>query len=186
MDWQHAFEAGLGYEAFLDQFGSDGHRQRWQSVYEQTVLTAEQRALLGGFVRPMNVLCVAGTWCGDCVNQCPILKWFADACDRIDLRFLDRDKHADLQEALSICGGHRVPVVVFLSEDYYECGRYGDRTLSKYREMAAAQLGPACPTGMGRQESSLLVSVTREWLAEFERVQLMLRLSPRLRARHGD
>jgi hypothetical protein len=31
-----------------------------------------------------------------------------------------------------------------------------------------------------------LAAVAAEWLAEFERVQLILRLSPRLRQKHGD
>jgi hypothetical protein len=31
-----------------------------------------------------------------------------------------------------------------------------------------------------------LAEATIDWLREVERVQLMLRLSPRLRARHGD
>ena len=134
----------------------------------------------------MNVLCLTGAWCGDCVNQCPILQRFAEASSKIDLRFLDRDVHAEVQQELSICGGNRVPVVVFLSEDFHECGRYGDRTLSKYREMAQTMLGAACPAGVGGQDTSLLEAVTREWLAEFERIQLMLRLSPRLRDKHGD
>ncbi len=79
-----------------------------------------------------------------------------------------------------------MPTVLFLSEDYCECARYGERTLSKYREMAATQLGAASPTGTVQPGRSLLDTVTAEWLAEFERIQLMLRLSPRLRAKHGD
>ena len=85
----------------------------------------------------------------------------------------------------STCGAHRVPGVLFLSEDNYVCGRYGDRTLAKYRDMAEKQLGTACPTGIGEAQS-LLASVTQDWLDEFERIQLMLRFSGRLRQLHGD
>jgi thiol-disulfide isomerase/thioredoxin len=134
----------------------------------------------------MNVLCLAGAWCGDCINQCPIFQRIAEATDQIALRFLDRDEHADVQAELSLCGGNRVPVLVFLSEDFTECGRYGDRTLAKYRDMAATLLGPACPTGIGAPDPNSLAAVTSDWLNEFERVQLMLRLSARLRERHGD
>lgn len=186
MDWKASFNAALPYAGFLDAHGTDAHRQRWQSVYDQVRLSDAQRALLAGFVRKMNVLCLAGTWCGDCVNQCPILQRFAEATDKIDLRFLDRDAHMDVTRELSICGGDRVPVVVFLSEDFFECGRYGDRTLSKYRELASTLLGAACPTGIVKPDRSLLEAVTAEWLAEFERIQLMLRLSQRLRSKHGD
>jgi hypothetical protein len=115
MNWQPFFEAGLGYEDFLGAHGSATHRQRWKAVFDQVALTADQTALLAGFARQMNLLCLAGAWCGDCANQCPILQRFAAAGPSIDLRFLDRDAHPDVQRELSINGGLRVPVVVFLS-----------------------------------------------------------------------
>jgi hypothetical protein len=186
MDWKAKFDAALAYARYLEVHGTDNHRQRWRAPYDQVRLSSDQQALLRGFIRQMNVLCVAGAWCGDCVNQCPILQRFAEATDKIDLRFLDRDAHMDVARELAICGGNRVPVVVFLSEDFFECGRYGERTLSKYREMAPTLLGPACPTGVVGPGTGLLQAVTAEWLAEFERMQLMLRLSPRLRGKHGD
>lgn len=184
MDWRLKFQAGLTYDHFLEAYGTAQQRNRWRAVHEQVALDAGQRTLLEGFTRQMNILCLAGAWCGDCVNQCPILQRFSERTPRIQIRYLDRDAHAELQQALSLCGGQRVPVVVFLSEDFQECGRYGDRTLSKYRELACTLPGAACPTGTG--DEGLLQSVTAEWLAEFERVQLMLRVSPRLRERHGD
>lgn len=186
MEWQATFKQSLDYRTFLDQHGTATHRDRWQAVYEQIVLTPSQQALLQGFVRRMNVLCLAGAWCGDCVSQCPILQRFAEATNTITLRFLDRDQHPDVQNELTINGGHRVPAVVFLSEDFHECGRYGERTISKYRELAQTLTGAACPTGIGSGDKTLLANVTAEWLTEFERIQLMLRLSPRLRQLHGD
>ena len=92
----------------------------------------------------------------------------------------------ELRDLLAINGGHRVPVVVFLSEDWFEVFRFGERTLSIYRRLAAEQLGPACPTGLVPPADEALAVNTAEWLAEFERAQLILRLSPRLRSKHGD
>ena len=83
-------------------------------------------------------------------------------------------------------GAARVPSVVFLSEDGHVCGRYGDRTLSKYRQMTADFAGAACPTGLGSPERTLLDAVVQEWLNEFQRIQLMLRTSARLRKLHND
>jgi hypothetical protein len=134
----------------------------------------------------MPVLCLAGTWCGDCVNQCPAFDHFASVSSAIDLRFLDRDARPDVREALAINAGHRVPIVLFLSEDGYEVARYGERTLSIYRKLAADQLGPSCPTGLVPPSADALTVSVSEWLAEFERAQLILRLSPRLRQLHGD
>ena len=186
MDWQKKFSVALGYDEFLAKYGRPAYLNRWQAVFDQVQLTATQRQLLESFARQINVLCLAGAWCGDCMNQCPILVHFARACSRMNLRFLDRDEHGDVQQELSINGGHRVPVVVFLSEDYREAARYGDRTLAQYRQLARDQLGPSCPTGIVAPEKDLLAAVTQDWLDELERVQLLLRLSPRLKQIHGD
>ncbi len=186
IEWSKVFADALPYASFLDKYASPSQRSRWDAMHGRFVLTADQRDVLGGFARRMPVLCLTGAWCGDCINQCPVFDHLAQASPRIDLRFLDRDARPEVREALSINGGHRVPVVVFLSEDGFEVSRYGERPLSTYRRMAAEQLGPACPTGFVPPPAEALAAVTAEWLAEFERAQLILRLSPRLRAMHGD
>ncbi len=186
MNLHDKFPQGLPYADFLTRYGTDAHRTRWQNVHGLVTLTAAQRQLLAAFTRKMPVLCLAGAWCGDCVNQCPIFDHFAQAAAVIELRFLDRDDHRDAQQALRINGGDRVPVVVFFSEDGQEIARYGERTLSKYRQMMADMAGPSCPTGIVAGTDPLLAQVTQDWLNEFERAQWLLRLSPRLRQLHHD
>ncbi len=186
MDWKPHYNAALPYHNFLARYGTDTHRQRWQAMYDRTQLTPAQRDLLGGFQREMRLLCLAGTWCGDCVRECAILQRIVEGSPKIELRFLDRDEHPDLARELAVNDGLRIPVVVFLSEDYFECARYGERTLATYRKIAAERLGPACPTGIVPPGEEYLATVTQEWINELERVQLLLRLSPRLRAVHGD
>ena len=186
MNFNEKFNDGLPYNDFLDKHADDGQKARWEQVYDQVRLTDPQRLLLQSFTRQMKVLVTAGTWCGDCVNQCPIFARFVEANDNIDVRYFDRDEHSDLSQELSICGAPRVPSVLFLSEDGYVCGRAGDRTLAKYRHMAETQLGAACSTGIVVPGDELLATVTQEWLDQFERIQLMLRTSGRLRELHGD
>jgi len=183
MDFAAKFDQGLSYTDFLNHYANADQKSRWAGVYEDVQLSEPQRDLLRNFVREMKVLVVAGAWCGDCVNQCPIFEHFATVNEKIRIRYFDRDDHADLSQELAICGGQRVPSVLFLSEDDYVCGRYGDRTLSKYRQMASTATGAACATGLG---DTLLNTVTQEWLEEFERIQWMLRTSGRLREMHGD
>src|SRR5438128_842296 len=185
------FQLGLSYNDFLARYATDDQKKRWRQVHEQIKLTASQREPLDSFRREMNVLCLAGAWCGDCINQCPAFDHFAALAPTIHLRFLDRDDHVDVQRELQINGGNRVPVVVFFSEDGLEVARYGERTLSKYRQLMRDQAGPSCPTGIQdqspeREQRDLLSQVTQDWLNEFERVQWLLRLSPRLRQKHGD
>jgi thiol-disulfide isomerase/thioredoxin len=185
VDYAAIFQAGLPYQEFLAKYGTDDHRAKWARMYEQIKLTDAQLTLLRSFKRTMPVLVLAGTWCGDCVDQCPVFQRFAEAANCIQLRFFDRDNAPDFAPHVKICGGARVPSVVFLSEDYQEVGRYGDRTLAKYRYIAEKVTGEACSTGLF-VDASLQERVVQEWLDQFERAQLILRTSPRLRERHGD
>ena len=185
MDFGVKFDQGLGYQPFLDRYASADERTRWDALFGRIRLSDPQAALLGAFTREMKVLVFAGTWCGDCVNQCPIFEHFSAVNAAVRIRYFDRDDHPDLAEQLLTCGAPRVPGVLFLSEDNHVCSRYGDRTLAKYREMAAELDGAACPTGIG-VDDALVADVVQEWLNEFERVQLMLRTSGRLRELHGD
>ena len=186
-DWTPIFQEAVTYEAFLESRGTPAQRSRWEAVHARIQLNDDQKTLLGGFKRRMPVLCLAGAWCGDCANQCPAFDHIARASNgAVDLRFLDRDARADARDALAICGGYRVPTVLFLNEDGLEVGRYGDNTLSGYRRKALEHLGASCPTGIVPPDRSALELTVSDWLDEFERAQLILRLSPSLRARHDD
>ena len=180
------FEAALPYAGYV-QTGTDEQQRRWRQVYDAARLTPAQAQLVAGFTRDMKVLILSGVWCGDCVQQCPLLQRAAEAnAGRIDLRLLDRDQHRDLTEKVRINGGDRVPVALFVAEDFELCGVYGDRTLSRYRALAVKHLGPSCPTGVTAPDKGELEATLQDWLNEMERVQLMLRLSARLRQKHGD
>jgi len=184
--WKTAFEAALPYHDFLARHANPDQRSRWDGFHSRVSLTPPQTALLGGFVRKMPVLVLAGAWCGDCVNQCPIFAHFAAAAPSIDLRFLDRDARPDIAAHLKVCGGQRVPVAAFFSEDFSPVLFYGDRTLSAYRAAASAQLGDSCASGAAPPPTDQIAAVTSDWLEQFERVHLILRLSARLRQLHGD
>jgi hypothetical protein len=180
------FSAGQPLSDFLARYGSDTDRSKWARAAEQTRLTQTQRQLLGKFTRRTNVLVLAGAWCGDCAAQCPIFESFAEAAPVIVTRYIDRDVHADVQAALQINGGNRIPVAVFFSEDGHELARYGERTLARYRQMVEQVVGDGCSTGIVKGGDPVQMQIVQEWLNEFERVQWMLRLSPRLRKIHGD
>ncbi len=186
MNWSALFDEALPYTTFLDTYANPEQRRRWDAMHARIALTADQAALLGGFQRRMPVLVLNGAWCGDCINQVPIFDHFDQASPAIEVRYLDRDQHEDVRSALMVNGGQRVPVAVFLSEDFFEVFRYGDRTLATYRRLAAQQLGPSCPTGLVPPDAEATAAVTAEWLGEFERAQLLLRLSGRLRQLHND
>lgn len=180
------FAAGLPYGEYVAT-GKPDQQSAWGDIYAGAELHADQRKLVEGFTREMNILISSGVWCGDCVQQCPLIQRIAEANEsKIHVRFVDRDKHDDLAMRIQICGGMRVPMAVFMAEDFAFVGLYGDRTLTRYRAIADRQLGPSCPMPGAPVPTEELRATLQDWLNEIERVQLLLRLSTRLRQLHGD
>ena len=182
---QTVFDRALPYTDYLAT-GTDEQQQRWQQMHQAVKLTDAQTTLLASFVREMKILVISGIWCGDCVEQCPLLAHLAAASEKIDLRFIDRDEAGDIVQEVTFCAGTRVPVAILMAEDFHLCGLYGDRTLTRYRRLAQKQLGAACSTGLFIPDADEISATLQDWLNEFERIQLMLRLSTRLRDKHQD
>jgi hypothetical protein len=194
-DFKSVFDHALPYDRFLDTYANADDKKRWADVSATVQLSTDQKNLLAGFRRKMPVICLAGVWCGDCVSACSILHAIARESQMIDFRFIHRDRNflpqatdlgTRLANELSICGGPRVPVVVFLSEDFCECERFGERTLATYRQKISARQGASCSTGLMAHPDNLVKANTAEWLTHFERIQLMLQLSPRLMKLNGE
>jgi hypothetical protein len=185
--WRDCWAEAQSYEDYLA--GSDPERASpWKSLAERLpALSAEQRARVRGFDRRLHVLLVSGVWCGDCVRQGPMIRQLVDASDDgVSVRVIDRDRNPKLRDEVRILGAARVPVVVFLSEDFHEIGRFGDRLLHTYRRKAETELGAACAVPTAELPPEELAAERDEWAAIFERMLLMARLAPPLRERHGD
>ena len=191
--WQRHFETAQDYTTYLAA-SDPAKSQKWHDLGGQIpAVTDDQRWRLtvyphgGPGRRIMRVLVYSGVWCGDCVRQGPMLQRIAEACGPdVELRLIDRDASAELTDELRILGAMRVPMAVFLSEDWFEVGRFGDRLLTIYRAKAARELGPACDSGIAAPPADQLAAEQEEWVGIFERMLLMLRLSPMLRERYGD
>lgn len=185
--WKRAFAQGLGYDDYLKTTEPD-KAERWRTMAERIpALTGEQSGRLAEHGRAMKILVLSGAWCGDCVRQGPMLERIVSACGpRVKLRLIDRDADSEIRDEMRILGAARVPAAVFLSEDYFEIGRFGDRLLTVYRKKAAREIGPACATGIVAPPPEELAAELAEWVDIFERMLLMLRLSPMLRERYGD
>ncbi|MFI4915988.1 MAG: thioredoxin family protein [Phycisphaerales bacterium JB060] len=180
------FDRALSYDDYVAT-GSERHRQAWADFRQQVRTTEAQQSLFKGFTRRMHILCVSGTWCGDCVQQVPMLDAIAGLRpDLIGLGLLDRDEHMDLAERLVINDGNRVPVVLFLNEEFDFVSMHGDRTLTRYRAIAERQLGASCPLPGAPVPEDEIAGTLQDWIDEAERAQLICRLSTKLRTKHGD
>ncbi|GIW74134.1 MAG: hypothetical protein KatS3mg103_0656 [Phycisphaerales bacterium] len=83
--------------------------------------------------------------------------------------------------------GLRVPVVVFMNELFDFVSALGDRTLSR----VPGGGGPADGRGLSASPARRSPRMRwrprlQDWMNEVERVQWICRLSPKLRALHGD
>jgi hypothetical protein len=180
------FNAALSYADYV-KTGTDEQQRRWAQAFETSSITQAQKNLIESFARKMHVLVVSGIWCGDCVFQCTLMQRIAAVKPaHVQLRFVDRDLHSDLSSQLKINGGARVPVALFMAEDFELCSIYGERPLSRYRALARKQLGDSCEIFIAPPNPDEQAATLVDWLNEFERMQLMLRISPRLRQLHGD
>lgn len=182
---RNAFDAGKPYDAYVAT-GTPDQQANWARMHGRVRLTPAQTELVKSFTRNMPVLVISGTWCGDCVQQCPHFDHIARANPVVHLRFVDRDQQKALSDAVKICGGNRVPTVLFMNEDFEFVGIAGDKCLTRLRYAAATQLGAACPVPGADLPEDQVAGTLADWLGEFERIHLTLRLSAKLRQRHGD
>jgi thiol-disulfide isomerase/thioredoxin len=180
------WEKSLPLAEFLTKHGRPGTLESWAGNRDGIQLSTAQTDLLGKFVRETNVMVLAAAWCGDCASQCPIFERFAAVAPTLKVRYLERDQYPEARDALKINGGQRIPVCVFFSEDGQEVARFGERTLTQYRNLVEKQTGESCSTGLMIGNDPVQQGIVQDWLNEFERVQWILRLSPRLRQKHGD
>jgi len=179
------FERALDYETYL-QTGKPHEQTRWRSFEERLALSDSQKSTLHSFERKMPVLVMSGSWCGDCMRQGPMLRAIEKQAKVFEFRYLDSHANPELQDELRINGAEKVPVIVAFSEDFFEVARFGDRHLSVYRRKVRSELGAACDPGIVPPAADELGEELGEWVAFFERAQLLLRLAPLLRSRYND
>ena len=183
--FKEQFASACSYDEFLADAPAP-HQERWKQYERLVSLSGSDRNLVESMTRTMNILVLAGVWCGDCARQGPMLRAIVACAPRMNLRFADNRSSTALQEELRINGAEKVPVVVVLSEDFFEIARFGDRHLSVYRRKVAQELGAACDPGLLPPSGEALATEMREWVEFFERAFYLLRLAPLLRKRYQD
>jgi thiol-disulfide isomerase/thioredoxin len=183
--WKKYWNMAFDFDTYIQNIKPNEQESWLERNQRSPELTIEQKERFSGFDRELNVLIYAGAWCGDCSRQVPMLLKMAEAAgEKVNIRIIERDTSKELQEELKIVGALRVPMVVFLSEDFWEIGRFGERLLSVYRSKAAREIGRG--TDRGVLSPRPLERELSDWLDIFERMLIMVRLSPPLRKRHKD
>ncbi|HEU5198321.1 MAG TPA: thioredoxin family protein [Ktedonobacterales bacterium] len=123
------FEQGMSYDAFKAQMTRN--QERFQANEQAFVLDPAETAVFANLPRPLDVLVLAEDWCGDVINNLPILGRLAAESGKLNLRIFLRDQNADIMDQYLNQGQFRsIPVFVFFDKQFNELGRFIERPAS--------------------------------------------------------
>src|SRR5215472_5545745 len=120
------FEQGLTYDAYKAQMTRN--QERFAANEQHLALDPADVAVFKNLPQPLNVLVIAEDWCGDVINNLPILGRIAAESGTLNLRVFLRDQHLDLIDQYLKQGKFRsIPVFVFFDDQFHEIGRFVER-----------------------------------------------------------
>jgi hypothetical protein len=123
------FAQGLTYEAYKAQMTRN--QERFQQNEQRVVLNAADLEPFKRLAAPLHVLALAEDWCGDVIDNLPILGRLAAKSGKLDLRVFLRDQNLDLIDQYLKEGKYRsIPVFVFFDDRFEELGRFIERPAS--------------------------------------------------------
>jgi hypothetical protein len=120
------FEQGMTYDEFKAQMTRN--QERFAANERGLVLDPADVDVFKRLPRPLDVLVLAEDWCGDVIDNLPILGQLAAESGKLNLRIFLRDQHPDLMDNYLNRGEfHSIPVFVFFDDDFHEIGRFIER-----------------------------------------------------------
>jgi hypothetical protein len=132
------FEQGLTYDQFKAQMTRN--QERFEANERAFQPEAEDRTAFAQISRPVNVLVLAEDWCGDVIDNLPILGRLAAETGKLNLRVFLRDQNLDLMDQYLNHGEFRsIPVFAFFDEHFTELGRFIERPESVTERRAAVR-----------------------------------------------
>lgn len=123
------FAQGLTYDQFKAQMTRN--QSRFEENERNLHLNPEDVAAMKNLAQPLNVLVLAEDWCGDVIDNLPILGRLARESGKLNLRVFLRDQNLDLMDQYLKDGQYRsIPVFVFFDQKFNEIGRFIERPAS--------------------------------------------------------
>ncbi len=120
------FEQGMTYDAFKAQMTRN--QERFAENERLVQLSPDDIAAFSQLPQPLNVLVLAEDWCGDVIDNLPVLGRLAEASGKLNIRVFLRDQNLDLMDQYLNKGEFRsIPVFVFFDDDFKELGHFTER-----------------------------------------------------------
>ncbi|MGO8951015.1 MAG: thioredoxin family protein [Ktedonobacterales bacterium] len=120
------FDKGMTYDDFKSQMTRN--QERFLASERQFQLDPADLAVFQNLPQPVNVLVLAEDWCGDVIDNLPILGRIAEASGKLNLRVFLRDQNLDIMDQYLKDGQFRsIPVFAFFDDQWRELGRFIER-----------------------------------------------------------
>ncbi len=135
------FESGLSYEQYRAKMTRN--RERFEELEQRVEIAPADLAAFQALPSPLHVLVLAEDWCGDVINNLPVLGWLAAESGTLDLRVFLRDQNLDLTDQYLNQGKYRsIPVFVFFDDRFNQVGVWIERpqSVTDLREQKRLQI----------------------------------------------
>lgn len=120
------FAQGLTYAEYKAQMTRN--QERLLANEAAVTLEPSDLAFFSGLPAPFHVLVLAEDWCGDVINNLPVLGRMAEASGKLDVRIFLRDQHLDIMDQYLKEGQYRsIPVFVVFDANFKELGHWIER-----------------------------------------------------------
>ena len=120
------FAEGITYEDFKSQMTRN--QDRFAANERQFEIDPADLAVFQDLAEPLSVMALAEDWCGDVIDNLPILGRIAQESGKLRLRIFLRDQNADLMDQyLNLGQFQSIPVFAFFDSQWREKGRFIER-----------------------------------------------------------
>ena len=120
------FDQGMSYKAYKAQMTRN--RERLEANEQAVELAAADLAYFQHLPQSLNVVALAEDWCGDVINNLPVLGQLAAASGKLNVRVFLRDQNLDITDQYLKDGQFRsIPVFVFFDANFRELGHWIER-----------------------------------------------------------
>ena len=123
-------ERALSFQEYVDK--AEMNVPTIKANYEDTQISEEDHKYFASLSSRLEkgaikVLALSEPWCGDCVENLPIVAKLASLYPCFDLLVFSRDDNLDIMDRYLTDGKRVIPVFVFFDEEGQEIGRFIER-----------------------------------------------------------
>jgi len=117
---------GMSFDEYVAQMTKN--QERFDQTYQNLNIDPQAIEQIKSLPQSLDVLVIAEDWCGDVINNLPILGKLAKESGKLNLHIFLRDQHEDLINQYLKEGKFKsIPVFVFFDEQMRERGRFIER-----------------------------------------------------------